>query len=262
MSHFFYTHNIYIAYIYFAIIFLFTTEQLQSVSYTDDEKTIIHKQPVLTPYQIISGDTLRLPDSLRIATVLPGISHEKYLEMQDSNYVRALKLNIVNEVRFWNDHIAFSKEREFWSEVQQGTPVDIIRKNMDIPREFYYPRGTEKMQRQIAIENAFYVPFVNTYNPYSSVISFGQIAELLGLTEDISPRLVYKLDYPSEVEITIYSVQAKAVATLFKGFQSEGRYELTWNLRDDDGKLLPRGDYISEIKLDNNRLIRKRIVIQ
>jgi len=243
------------------IIFFNATIAYSQPIKNDDQGTIIKKQPVLTPYQIISGDTLRMPDSLRTTTVLPGISKEEYLEMQDSNYARALRLNIVNEVRFSNDYIVFSKQREFLQDLQQGTPMDIIKKNMDIPRELYSPRGNEIVQRQIQIQNAFYVPFVNTYNPYAGIVSFGQIASLLGLTEDVSPRLSYALDYPSDVKIVIYSIQAIAIATLFDGFQSEGRYNLTWNLRDDQGRRLPHGDYIAEITIDNSRVIRKHIVI-
>lgn len=243
-----------------AIIFIFISMPAFSQENTKQE-TIIKKKPVLTPYQIISGDTLRLPDSLKTPAVLPGASREEYLEMQDSNYIRAMRLNIIGEVRFRSDYIAFSKEREVMQGMIEGSPMEIIKKNMDIPREFYAPSGEELVHRQLVYENAFYVPYLNTYNPNSGLVSFGQIAQFLGLSEDVSPVLTYTLDHPAEVEIVIYSIQAKVAAVLYRGIQSEGTHSITWNFRNDSGKRMPKGDYIGEIRIGKDRFIRKRIVI-
>ncbi|MBR3090812.1 MAG: hypothetical protein IKH10_02320, partial [Bacteroidetes bacterium] len=84
---------------------------------------------------------------------------------------------------------------------------------------------------------------------------------LLGIIEDTSPEIKYSLGMIADVEIVIYSVQAKVIATIFKGTQRPGSYKITWNQRDDKGKKMPYGDYIAEVRIGTDRFVRKRIVI-
>jgi flagellar hook assembly protein FlgD len=102
---------------------------------------------------------------------------------------------------------------------------------------------------------------MNTYNPYGLKIPLGAIGKLLGLVQDVSPKMAFELDYNAEVEIVIYSVQASVVATIFKGSKKPGYHTYTWNGRNDQGKKMPPGDYIGEIRIGNRKYIRKRIVI-
>ena len=49
------------------------------------------------------------------------------------------------------------------------------------------------------------------------------------------------------------------VATLFKGNQEPGTYTITWNGRSQDGKPVMPGEYIAEVRLGSERIMRKRI---
>jgi flagellar hook assembly protein FlgD len=45
------------------------------------------------------------------------------------------------------------------------------------------------------------------------------------------------------VEIGIYNVAGKVVRTLVDGFQAAGRYQTSWDGRDNSGALVTRGVY-------------------
>jgi len=131
----------------------------------------------------------------------------------------------------------------------------------NIPREFFIPTGNEVVQHEINRQMSMYIPGINNLSPYGAKISFADIGSMFGLTEDVSPVITYRLDYYVEVEVVIYSIRAVVIATLFEGKQPPGPYKITWNGRDDNGRKMPRGDYIGEVRIGKERLIRKRIVI-
>ena len=131
----------------------------------------------------------------------------------------------------------------------------------NIPPEFYNPSPVEVVNRQIAIENSFYIPFVKTL-PRFGTISFEAIGKLLGLTEDLSSNITYSLDYTTEVEVVVYSISSAVVSTMFRGRQAPGSYTLRWNGRDDTGKPMLPGDYIGEVRVGREKYIRKRIVLR
>jgi flagellar hook assembly protein FlgD len=114
---------------------------------------------------------------------------------------------------------------------------------------------------QINVANSFYVPFVQTYNPSSIQIPFETIGNLLGLTEDVSPEIKYDIDFNADVTVVVYSTRATVVATIFSGRQIPGHYEFKWNFRDDNGRLMPSGDYVAEVRVGNYKFIRKKITI-
>jgi hypothetical protein len=147
-------------------------------------------------------------------------------------------------------------------EPASGTPMNIAMKNMMIPSDIYTPLASEVTAHEYGQIMATSVPFVKTYNPYSGFkISLNTIGRFLGLVEDLSPNLAYKIDYATNVEIVIYSLQAVVIATIFEGPQQPGSYKFTWNLRDDAGRKMPSGDYIGEIRIGKERYVRKRIYI-
>jgi flagellar hook assembly protein FlgD len=81
------------------------------------------------------------------------------------------------------------------------------------------------------------------------------------LTEDVSPVIKFSVEYADEIDITIYSIQAIAVTTIFKGNLMPGNYKYVWNGRDDKGKKMKPGDYIAEVKMGKYKFYRKRIVV-
>ncbi|MFP4528342.1 MAG: FlgD immunoglobulin-like domain containing protein [Candidatus Kapaibacterium sp.] len=194
--------------------------------------------------------------------VLPGYLDYDFSAQQDSNYYRAMRLNMTPLARLQNDLEAVRPQLELRDKIRSGMPWQIAMQNMEnIPSEFLKPTPMEIVQHEIGIIKAFHVPFVSTYNPYGAKISMGAIGQFLGISEDVSPRIRYTLEHPSEVEVVIYSYDATVIRTLFKGQQPAGAYELDWNLRSDEGRRMPSGDYIGEVRIGKSRYVRKRIQI-
>ncbi|MER3329064.1 MAG: FlgD immunoglobulin-like domain containing protein, partial [Candidatus Kapaibacterium sp.] len=66
----------------------------------------------------------------------------------------------------------------------------------------------------------------------------------------------------TEVEVVIYSIQAVVVATIFKGHLPPGSYQRTWTGRDENGRKLPPGDYIGEVRIKGENSYRKQIILR
>ncbi|GAB1371908.1 hypothetical protein MASR1M45_19700 [Candidatus Kapaibacterium sp.] len=226
---------------------------------TGGVKTIMKKPIPKTPIQIMNEAASNKNQN---ETELPT-SEFNYLPEQDSIFYQIMKLNLpvnvilMNELRFSDDLWTIEKR------IAEGTPWQLAIQNIrNIPSEFYNPSPVEMVQRQVLIESSFEVPNLRTYNPYAFRLPIAPIMSLLGLTEDVSPKITYTLDYTTNVEVVIYSISSSVVSTLFSGRQTPGYYTLTWNGRDSNGKLMPAGDYIAEVRVGNEKYIRKRIVIR
>ncbi len=190
------------------------------------------------------------------------LSEEKFSPTQDSAFKQAISQRIPTNIIVQN-HLGYS-DRLYAIErnLRAGKGLDDAIENIkNTPREFYTPTGNEIVQRQIAIDNAFYVPFVNTLPKVGFKIPVSAIAALLGMVEDVSPEISYTLDFTAKVEVVVYSIKAVVIATIFNGVQPPGSYKLTWNGRDEKGKKMESGDYIAEVRIGNERYVRKRIVI-
>lgn len=185
-----------------------------------------------------------------------------YSPEQDSAFKRALEYSLPVNALIRNGLHLSEPIWEFEQRMMGDRQFSIAAKHLNsLPKSYYLPTPVEMVQRQIMIENAFNVPFVKTYNPYGLQVNLNDIGLFLGVTEDVSPRISYTLEYTSEVEIVIYSVKAAVIATIFKGIQGPGKYNITWNGRDDLGKQMSSGDYVAEVRIGKEKFIRKRIVI-
>jgi len=192
----------------------------------------------------------------------PTSSEEIYLPEQDDYYQTELATRLPSAVRFRNAILETQQSWQLSKELHRGLPLNVALENVfNLPASAFLPTGQEIVQHEINKIKAFEVPFVPTYNPYGLKIPLNLIGTFLGITEDVSPDVSYSLDNSAEVEVVVYSIGANVVATLFAGPQSAGRYKLTWNLRDTNGKRMPSGDYIAEVRIGKTKLIRKRIVI-
>ena len=65
-----------------------------------------------------------------------------------------------------------------------------------------------------------------------------------------SLNIPFVLNKAADLELSVYSLQGKKVATLFNGHHAAGEYSAIWNGRDDGGNDLNKGSYI--VKLDMN----------
>ncbi len=193
----------------------------------------------------------------------PGpVIDEQYSKEQDSAYLKAMDLRIPTERRLINDfklymgyfRVETSKEETIW---------DAYERAFRISRTVYLPLSTEVVQRYEQLQRSMQVDGVNTLPKIGTgaQISLEAIGKFLGIVEDVSPYISYELTQRAEVEILIYSIQAKLVRVIYKTTMLPGKHELTWNGRDDSGMKVPRGDYIAEIRIGSDRLKTKRIRI-
>jgi hypothetical protein len=217
------------------------------------------KPRVLTPQEYLMGDTSHLGDR----STLPGATMSGYTKQQDSAYARALALGIPARARFMHATRELSSTMSLAHAVERPpTMWDNLNRNMAIPREMLAPSPQQIAQYRLNIAQSQYVPGVLMFpmGQGNLQIGLGDIAALFGLTEDVSPKIKYLVDETTEVTIVIYSAGALKVATIFNGIQPAGVYEIVWNGRGEDGRMVQNGDYVSEVRLGNQRIMRKRIV--
>jgi hypothetical protein len=219
--------------------------------------TILQQPRPLSPTEFISADTAR-----EIRPGVPGAGQAPSSAEQDSLYRRALNEPITAPTRFAisvreTSAMLLRQARENASR----TIWDAIDEVMDIPEAIYKPRDKDVVQYQLTLANAMYVPGVllRPMGTGNVQVSFSDIAKVFGIGEDVSPVIRYVVDEYLAVEINIYSAQAMVVATLFKGNQEPGTYTITWNGRSQDGKPVMPGEYIAEVRLGSERIMRKRI---
>lgn len=225
---------------------------------TSKTKNILYKDNDYTPLQKLTGDTLKKFPVNEYKEAKPGGIPESYTKEQDSAYFRALRLRVTSSTRFHQDMKLASLGITQVSQTQDQW--ESVRRNMQVPDNYYLPSPQEIASYQYGIRQSLSVPHMNTMPVGGLSLSFGQIASLLGLVEDVSPTITYSLESYSEVEIVVYSMQAIVIATIYKGSQPAGNYSYTWNGRDDKGMELSPGDYVGEVRVGKYKYIRKRIL--
>ncbi|TAL68113.1 MAG: hypothetical protein EPN82_12005 [Bacteroidetes bacterium] len=246
------------------IILLYTIIASLPVHSADNDtvnKTIIQKNTNPTTLQKIYGDTVikNVPDA---DNVKPGYFERDYSAKQDSAYFRAMRLRLPTEVRLSTDLNNFADGWRLKQEIAKGLPWQIAVRNINnIPTSLFIPTGVEKMQYVTNLVMSQYVPGIRPLNPGQGLASVNDIATFLGFAEDVSATIKFTVEYADEIEITIYSIQAIAVSTIFKGNLMPGNYKYVWNGRDDKGKKMQSGDYIAEVRMGKYKFFRKRIVV-
>lgn len=202
-------------------------------------------------------------DSLKTETSLPGQYRSVFTTAQDSAFRAALDMQIPFSLRARLD---LELSEPLWLVANRSSEknpwISAMNSFSGLPDGIFAPSDVEMVQWQTNIMNSMYVPFVRTYNPYGLKVDFETIGKFLGLVEDVTPVIRYNLSITADVEVVIYSIQASVVATLFKGLQSPGSYTINWNSRDDNGRMMPAGDYIAEVRIGVERYVRKRIVLK
>lgn len=223
--------------------------------------TILKKPRVFTPIQAITGDTISRDTTKKSEQIVPG-SRNQFSAEQDSAYYRMMRLGIAPgtlaqlHAKIISLGIAMRKEQE------QENPFAIALRNLDLPPEYYQPRSEDIVQREEMIARSQAIPTGRPGGIRGGVsIGLNDIGVFLGISEDVSPVINYVVDYAVNVKVVIYSTAAREVAMMFQGQQNPGKYQLTWNGRDDKGRPMPSGDYVAEVRLGNDRFVRKRITI-
>lgn len=195
-------------------------------------------------------------------TKLPIGDTTLYRQMQDSLFKLYSRLGVTARTLFYYN---LSLTDDLWQQLtkqSEDLPYQIaIRSLSVVPSQSFQPSGVEIVQRQEAIAAGMRLPTGLSYPQSGLRVPLDMIGQFLGIVEDVSPEIRYTLDSPNDIEIVIYSMQAKVISTLFKGRQIPGTYEITWNFRDEYGRRMTSGDYIAEVRIGNSKYIRKRIVI-
>ena len=248
------------------LVYLFSISLSASFGYIhastfDSTRSILIGTDQITPLDILRGDTVRNDDDYYSG--IPGAIGAYTTSMQDSNYTRALRMKamIPLSARLSNDLREFSplipaKQNKITLEEQANNVLNL-------PSELYMPLKVDVANYQYGLMmSQNNVTGIRVMNPFGLKISLASIGQFFGLSEDVSPVIKYSLDYRTDVEVLIYSLNATAVATIFDGMQIPGKYTFTWNGRDDAGRRLSKGDYIAEVRIGKERYIRKRIVIR
>lgn len=181
---------------------------------------------------------------------------------QDSAYVRAMRMNIPLATRFELGLRLSSLNWELREKISEGKTLNFAFKELQEKYpDLLMPSAVDVMHHKINIASSFDVPYTTTFLQTAARLSMQDVSRFLGLTGDYRPIIFYSLDYTAEVQVLVYSISASVVATLFDGVQKPGSYELSWNLRDDNGKKMPAGDYIMEVRVGNAKYIRKRCIV-
>lgn len=145
------------------------------------------------------------------------------------------------------------------------TPRARIRTLMaSISQKDYTPTAQEKAERDEMIKNSINYNQLFGNIPRIGLISvpMSAIGRFLGITEDVTPRIRYRLTQRSKVTVRIYSLSSEYVATVVDDTQLAGEYVYDWDLKTSDGLRAPSGDYIAEVLADGNRLLMiKRIEV-
>ena len=244
---------------------LITMQALPQSTFAQEDSssvnTILKKPRVFTPIQAITGDTISRDTTKKSEQIVPG-SRNQFSAEQDSAYYRMMRLGIAPgtlaqlHAKIISLGIAMRKEQE------QENPFAIALRNLDLPPEYYQPRSEDIVQREEMIARSQAIPTGRPGGMRGGVsIGLNDIGVFLGISEDVSPVINYVVDYAVNVKVVIYSTAAREVAMMFQGQQNPGKYQLTWNGRDDKGRPMPSGDYVAEVRLGNDRFVRKRITI-
>ena len=237
-----------------ALLFIAASAIMQAQT----SKSVVVQPRVMSPGEFISADT----SDIEGRTGIPGQVRPPSSEEQDSAYREALKLSLSASTRFAIALREASAMLRMLSATKRPATIwDQINETMNIPASVLAPRPQEIAQYQLTLANAMYVPGVLLVpmGTGNMQVNLNDIAKVFGLGEDVSPDIRYVVDEQLFVEIVVYSSQAMIVSTLYSGVQAPGVYTVTWNGTSQDGRAVADGEYIAEVRLGTQRLMRKRI---
>lgn len=213
----------------------------------------------------IDSSSVFLNQTLRDTVILTGPGIIRFTALQDSAFSKALRArsnNISTDAIFYTDLKLLEPKILSMKKIMGANEEEILRKNLELRPENLLPSQVEQALYQYHLLQSQYIPYIRTYSSFGVKIPLSSISLFLGFADDVSPVISYTLDTKEEVRIVIYSERAIAVRVLFEGTQTPGNYQIIWDGKGNDGQKMPRGDYIGEVRIGSNNLIRKRIRIE
>ena len=74
-----------------------------------------------------------------------------------------------------------------------------------------------------------------------------------------STTICFGLPEGQHVKLSIYSILGEKVATVVDDFREKGFHQITWNAFSQTGNTLSTGIYIYELRVGNQRLLKKML---
>lgn len=246
----------------------FASAQQSDTTDQPNTKSVLFKGNAVKPIESLSKEAIA--DTTALSTTMERIedytgkpSNSYFNPEQDTAFYRLKSLGIPPATLAQLHARMFAAQWRAMIERRLKPTWEIVTDNLNVPSEYYLPSAREQVQRDFAIMQSQSRPQALPQTPNTGLqIPFAVIGDFFGLTEDVTPVLKYSLDYTAPVEIVIFSSNAKQVAVVFKGVQNPGTYKFTWNARDERGRRMTAGDYVAEVRIGQEKIIRKRIVLQ
>ncbi len=194
-------------------------------------------------------DTIRLPVPGRLI----------YIPFEDSTGIPVDPL-----VRFGD---AFRRDSAAWRafvDSLERSPDAAMRRNLTILPQEWMPSAIDRMRHQEDIDRALDKDFIGpkgvTRVPLVSIPT-ASIGRMLGLVEDVTPKISYTVPNTVEVSVKVYNLSAQLVSSVVDGVQRPGVYSFDWNMLGMDGRRVPSGDYVAEVLVGRRLVLRKRIEV-
>ncbi len=124
-------------------------------------------------------------------------------------------------------------------DIPVGTVADLFSDVMD---SFGVHNGIEETETALPGEMALYA---NTPNPFNA-----------------STRLLFRIDKPADVELTIYDLLGNKVTTLVDEFAKPGTYSLVWDGADAAGKTVESGIYFYKLTTEAGSVTKRMILLK
>ncbi|MGC9318726.1 MAG: FlgD immunoglobulin-like domain containing protein [Armatimonadota bacterium] len=99
------------------------------------------------------------------------------------------------------------------------------------------PGGEEGVDRRLQVE-------LNARGDGPLMVSAMSAMQTAGSTAQI----VFSLSVPADVEVSVLNIAGRPIRTLGGGLQAPGQTTLSWNLRDNGGRLVPGGLYLVRLR--------------
>ncbi len=77
-----------------------------------------------------------------------------------------------------------------------------------------------------------------------------------------STRFEFNLPESATIEIRVYNLLGQPVATVASGYYQAGTHTATWNGSNENGTHAPSGVYLYELTNEDERVVRKMILLR
>jgi hypothetical protein len=75
-------------------------------------------------------------------------------------------------------------------------------------------------------------------------------------------KIRFSNDRSSNVKVTVYSLKGEKIATIMKQQVNAGTYDVSWNGKSTNGKVVPSGMYLYDVESDGRRLQGKMLFLK